>query len=578
MASNCTEPAATLVDHVQRHASERANEVALEWLSGDNPVPVARLTFSELNQRAHALASSLEAAGLRNERVLLPFPPGLDFIVSFLGCLQSGAVPVPAAFPRNPRTIARTIAILRDCTPALCLSSAAELAPLQNKLEPFSSTAFASLEDHLTKPAALPAQPLSSPERSSVAYLQYTSGTGGTAKGVMVTHANLLHNIRALQQGCDHPVSAPFVSWLPQHHDMQLVTVIAQSLMLGTRCVLMSPVDFIQKPQRWLRAISREGACFSGGPNFAFDHCVRQIPERERTGLDLSQWQVAFNSSEKIRPATMQAFATAFSRHGFTPTAWCPAYGLAESTAVVTGVHAREEPVISSNPESGHDIVACGYPVPECEIRIVHPERLTPLDSGEIGEVWIHGTSVARGYWNRPVESAATFAVRLADDSASGPFLRSGDLGFVDESGRLFLTGRLKNLIVIRGIKHQAEDLESGLEEFHPAIRPAGIAAFSVDRDGDREELVICAEMEREHRHAPDIDAIVEACQIAVNRDHDLVLDHLVLLKPGGLPRTTSGKLQRQTCRHQFSQSSFDSIAQWHRIARLPRPDITSTV
>lgn len=581
---------------IQRHALEHGADTALEWLEGDKAEPVRRLSYAELHRQSRALARSLAALHLRGERVLLPFPPGLDFVVAFVACLDAGAVPVPTPFPQNRRTLARTRAILADSRPALCLAPEIWINSLRERLAPAEADATrahcpcAAFETLLASGLAARSDlavaaaddssendGLPTPAPDQLAYLQYTSGTGGTAKGVMISHANLAHNVTVLDTAGRQSRALPFLSWLPHYHDMQLVVILARSLMIGAPCVLMSPVDFLQRPLRWLRALGRTGAYISGGPNFAYEHCLRRVSAADVAGLDLSRWKIAFNSSETVRPATLRRFEELLVATGFTARAWFPAYGLAEATAFVTGVAVDEVPVERPNPESGQPLVSAGRPLLGDEVAIVDPANGTLCPPGRIGEICAAGGSITRGYWQRPEATAALFYERLPlspahEHATPRPFLRTGDLGFLDAEGRLFFTGRSKDLIVIRGINHHPEDIEASLDGCHPALRSGEVAVFSVEDAAEaREQLVVVAELGRTHRLNPEVAAIAEAAQIVVSREHDLALDHLVLLPPGALPKTTSGKVQRGACRRLFTAGEFSPVAEWHRQPFAPR-------
>lgn len=561
---------ALLPHAIARHAETRGDAVAFAWIEGDREAPSRSLTYRELHGQATAVARALTARGLRGTCVLLPFPPGLDFVVAFVGCLYAGAIAVPAPFPQNRRTLSRTRAIHLDCEPALCLAPKAWIASLSARLLDADGhptrcpcVALETLLDERPDTGLLPGL-----ELAQLAYLQYTSGTGGTARGAMITHANLSHNIAALQQITHHPPERPMVSWLPHHHDMQLVVILTRSLMIGATTYLMSPVDFLQRPLRWLRLLARTGAYTSGAPNFAYEHCVHRIAPPELVGLDLSSWGIAFNSSEIVRPATLERFARLVAGCGFKPAAWYPAFGLAEAIGIVTGVSVEEIPIIRANPQSGQPAVSCGRPVTGDQVLIVDPATGVPCAPDQVGEVCVAGGSVSTGYWRQSGAGDMPFyrALPGAEPAAAGPWLRTGDLGFMDAEGHLFFAGRSRDVIVLRGIKHHSEDLEASLNGCHPALRVGEMAAFAVDDPGDaREHLVVVAEVERVHRHAPEADAIAEAVQITLSREHDLALDRLVLLKPGALPKTTSGKIQRGVCRELLRAGGLEPLAEWRR-------------
>ena len=554
-----------------------ADSPAFSWLEADSVIPVGTITHHDLHHRAKNLAIALQAKGAACQRVLLPFPPGLDFITAFLGCIYAAAIPAPAPFPQNRRTATRAAAIFQDCQPAIILTPESEHTALGNRLESVITSAkfdsqILSLENLIasvseTAPDEIALPP---PNPDTVAYLQYTSGTGGTTKGVQVTHANLAHNVAAHQAIVHQPSGQPMLSWLPQYHDMQLVGIIARNIMIGGHCLLMSPVDFLQNPLRWLRAISHHRAFISGGPNFTYDHCVQRTRDADLGGLDLSSWRLAFNCSERIRASTIQRFEQKFSPYGFDPQSWYSAYGLAEGTALVTGVGVGQGIQFRTHPASHQPIANCGQTTLGDQVAIVDPQTGRERSSEEIGEICVASHSVTPGYWNRPTENATLFYQRLAEYPAAGPFLRTGDLGFIDATNNLYMTGRLKDLIIIRGINHLPEDLENSIDGQHVALRPGELAAFSIEHANDSiEHLVIAAEVQRTHRHKPDLPEIVDAVQIALSHDHSVTLDHLILLPPGALPKTTSGKVQRGLCRDQFLDQSLPSLHIWHRNSRF---------
>ena len=363
------------------------------------------------------------------------------------------------------------------------------------------------------------------------------------------------------------------MGWLPLYHDMGLIGDVLQPLFLGTHCILMSPMAFLQRPARWLEAISHYRATTSGAPNFAYDLCVRKIPAEQRALLDLSSWEVAFNGAEPVRAETMDKFAEAFGPCGFRREAFHPCYGLAEATLLVaarrgggpvvtTTVSAQRlkegEAREAAEDESGAvTLVSCGIP-PEQHVVIVNPDTSRECRAGEVGEIWVAGPSVARGYWNNHAETERTFGVRLAPTGA-GPFLRTGDLGFL-HGGELFVTGRLKDLIIIRGLNHYPQDIERTVEQSHPALRPGCGAAFSVEAGG-REELVVVQELEARHRTEPS--QVIEDIRRELSLAHEVQVSAVVLIRHGSIAKTSSGKIQRHACRAAFMDERLDVVAEW---------------
>ena len=422
------------------------------------------LDFGELDRRARAIGGWLQDIGAAGERALLLFPPGLDFITSFFGCLYAGVTAVPLFPPRPKRPAPRFQAVTVDARASLALTTGAILADLESRRS--WSEGLPNLRWEATDSIPCEAAPCwREPDlaKDDLAFLQYTSGSTAAPKGVMVTHGGLLHNQVMLEQAFRHPGEWAIVSWLPFYHDMGLIGNVIQPVYLGASCVLMSPVAFLQRPLRWLQAITRYRAGTSGGPNFAYDLCVRAITPDQHAGLDLSSWGLAFNGAEPVRPETMTRFAEAFGPCGFRRKAFYPCYGLAEATLFVTGGDRGAGPVIrefqagaleqrtavavADGAGRGRALVGCGRTWAGQHAIVVEPESRLTCPPGHIGEIWLAGPSVARGYWDRPLETEQTFRAFLSD-SGEGPYLRTGDLGFL-AGEELFVTGRLKDLIMI---------------------------------------------------------------------------------------------------------------------------------
>ena len=420
---------------------------------------------------------------------------------------------------------------------------------------------------------------------SDLAFLQYTSGSTGTPKGVMLSHENLLHNSLRIMQAFEITRSQSGVFWLPSFHDMGLIGGILVPLYGGKFNVIMSPVAFLQKPLRWLQAISKYRATISGGPNFSYELCVRKITPEQRATLDLSSWSLAFNGAEPVRPETIDAFCEAFAPCGFRREAFFPCYGLAESTLMVTGGMKFEPPVIrafdAASIETGTALVRTGFApgtrrlvgsgreLDGQDVRIVDPQTCEALPPGRIGEIWVSGPSVAQGYWNRPDATKETFGAMLALPDAHsqtqsakkwrpnpGPYLRTGDLGFFD-NGELFVTGRLKDLIIVRGRNHYPQDIEHSVEEASPLVRAGSVAAFSVDVDG-RERVVVVAELERGKRDSDEIAASFDAIRKRLAVEHEVALEAIVMVRPNSIAKTSSGKIQRHACKRQFLEGTLE--------------------
>jgi len=387
----------------------------------------------------------------------------------------------------------------------------------------------------------------------SHAFIQYTSGSTAEPKGVMVSHGNLLHNLAYACHLAENDDSSVSVSWLPVTHDMGLIEGVLQPAFCGCPGYLMSPAAFLQRPVRWLAALSRYRATRSGGPNFAYDLAVRKVSVEQRADLDLGAWRNAYNGAEPIRPETMAAFAVAFARCGFRPTAFRPCYGLAESTLLVSSGRWNGDAAMLS--------VACGTPALGTRVLIVDPDTGRPCPPADIGEIWVAGPSVARGYWRRPDESARTFAAHTAD--GDGPFLRTGDLGCL-RSGELTVTGRLKDLLIVRGFKHFPQDLEYTAAQQHPAIQPGSAVAIALDSDVSGDRIVIVVEAHaRKLGGADDTALVIAAIRRAIGDDHGVQVNGVVLVAPGSVPKTTSGKLQRFACQQALRARTMAVLACW---------------
>jgi amino acid adenylation domain-containing protein/non-ribosomal peptide synthase protein (TIGR01720 family) len=565
----------TISEILQGRAAESGERPAFVFLShGATGVAEERLTYAELDRRARAIGASLQAAGAAGERVALLLPPGPEFIASFFGCLYAGAVAVPALPPRPRGADPRLRAICRDARPRVALTSLEKLPALESAAAGIPELAAALRMAPATQGEAEWRRPELRAE--SLAFLQYTSGSTSSPKGVMVSHGNLVHNEELIRYAFAQSPDSVVLGWLPLYHDMGLIGTVLQPLYTGALCYLMTPGAFLQRPARWLEAISRYRATTSGGPNFAYDLCVRKVGEVERASLDLSSWQVAFNGAEPVRAGTLRRFAAAFAPSGFRAAAFRPCYGLAEATLLVSGWRGEgeESPVRALDAEAlerhavvdvgergdaarSRELVGCGTPAETPQtprsLLAVDPESGEPCAPGRVGEIWVAGPSVAQGYWERPQETAATFGARLAD--GRGPFLRTGDLGFV-AGGELYLTGRLKDLIILRGRNHYPQDLELTAERSHPDLRAGGGAAFAVEEEGE-ERLVIVHEVERHVGVRRDADEdkedkvaeIAAAVRQAVAAEHEVSVAEVVLIRPETLPRTSSGKVRRQDCR-----------------------------
>lgn len=564
-----------LVGLLHWRAEANADDPAVTYLA-DGEDDEQTLTYAQLDHHARAIAAWLQREGIFGERVLLLYPPGLDYITAFFGCLYAGAIAVPAYPPRRlDHANDRLQSLILDSTPRYIFADESVLSKVEKRLDALPhlqaldwiDTTQISL-DHAAD-WQMPAL-----DGESVAFLQYTSGSTSAPKGVIVKHGNIMDNQRTIQAGYEHD-KPTFVTWLPMYHDMGLIGNIMQPLYCGGRTIAMSPTAFVQRPYRWLRAITRYRAVTSGAPNFAYDLCVDKITPEEKAALDLRSWTIAYNGAEPIRSSSILRFADAFEECGFDPDAFFPCYGLAEATLFVTGGPkgtgakmayfdlqqlGRDAVVpVAEDAEHAHLMVGSGVPWRQT-VKIVDPETRTECDETRVGEIWISGGNVAGGYWNNPEKTKEDFDAYIAG-TADGPYLRTGDLGFFTD-GALFVTGRIKDLIIIRGRNFYPQDIELTVQNSHPYLRPDCAAAFSMDVDGD-EQLVVLQELERQHRRDFDEDEIFSAIRQAIQKAHQIVPYQIVLLDTLAILKTSSGKIQRRANKKAYLAGELAVRATW---------------
>ncbi len=567
---------------LRARAAERPGRETFTYLvDGTWDGPRRTLTPGELDRRARATAALLQERCRPGDRAVLLHPPGLEFLGALFGCFHAGVVAAPAYPPANRRHVPRLRAILADSGAALVLTTSALAAEVAGWLaddggRPVPVVATddlpPGLEDGWRERACGP---------DDVALLQYTSGSTTAPRGVVVPHGRLLHNLALNRAACDFTAEARFVSWLPHFHDFGLVAGLLLPLYVDGTLVQLAPAAFLQRPALWLEAMSRARATFSAGPDFAYDLCARRLAPAQRARLDLSPWEVAVNGSEPVRAATLERFAAAFAPCGFRPEAFMPCYGLAEATLTVTWSPklrpARREaisaaaltgglvrPPAPGDPDDRRELVASGRPLGDIEVRIVDPHTGRPRAPDEVGEVWVRGGGVCPGYFGRA--GAPAFEGRLTGET--GAFLRTGDLGFL-RGDALFLVGRRDDVLVVRGRNHHPQDLEATLEGVHPALRPHGAAAFVLAGADDDLELVVVAEVERVAARSADAAAVAVTARAALAEAHGLDLRRLVLVLPGALPRTSSGKKQRRATRDLLARGALEGVVgEW----RAPAP------
>lgn len=553
---------ATLVDVLRHHAETVPGKTALRFLERGEGEGTC-LTYEALDRQARALAAQLVRQGARAKPVLLIYPAGIPFIVGFCACLYAGAVAVPTPFITASRSAPRIAAIAADARPSVILSCAALAAdetiraafPAELSGIPWIITDEGGPHDAAgwMPPAITGAEP---------AFLQYTSGSTADPSGVIVTHANLMANMEMIRLAFGHDADTRMVSWLPLFHDMGLVGGLLQPLYVGGTAVLMAPMDFIQRPLRWLHAISRHGGTTSGGPNFAYALCAERIRPDQLRGLDLSSWRVAFCGAEPVRADDLRRFAECLAPAGFDPAALFPCYGLAEATLFVSGgpagggLDSLRAPDPSTRGE-GTERVMCGEGAEGQVLAIVDPETRRRLPDGEVGEVWVAGPHIGAGYWRQAEKTRATFDARLSGDAGAGPFMRTGDLGVMRGRG-LAIVGRLKEVVIVRGAKHHPEDIEAAACRAHPALATTA-AAFAVEREG-MDGLVVLQEVKRGHLADPDLNGAAQAVSATICEDFGMRPADVVLVRPGTLPRTTSNKIRRGACRDAYLAAELTSF------------------
>ncbi|TWV58788.1 fatty acyl-AMP ligase [Streptomyces misionensis] len=565
----------TLPDALRLRSAKQPDETAYVFLR-DGEEPGSALTYRALHEAARARAARFAAAGLSGGRAVLTYPSGLEFVRTLLGCMDGRVAGAPVQVPRRREDVRRLRRIADDAGTTTVLTTAEVRAELYERFGDLPELAGLTLlatdvPDRDPKTGVLPEPP--GPE--DIALLQYTSGSTGDPKGVMVSHANFLANVVETDELWPCEPDGTVVNWLPLFHDMGMLFGVVLPLWSGIPSYLMAPESFIRRPARWLEAIARFGGTHAAAPSFAYELCARAAAEGATSGVgDLSRWRVAANGAEPVRRRTIEAFTAAFAPHGFRPAAMCPGYGLAENTLKATGDRQDREPTVlwvdaealregavrpvARTAGDALALVSSGSAVGTTRVRIVDPDSRLPRPPGEVGEIWVDGPCVAAGYRGRPEESEATFRARVEGGDAR-PHLRTGDLGFL-YAGDLYVTGRLKDVIIRKGRNHYPQDIELSAERAVPGLHPNCAAAFSVD-DGARERLVVVLEADGRVLRSPGADALRERIGAAVREDHRLTADEVLLVRRGALSRTSSGKVQRRACRARYLSGDLAALA-----------------
>ncbi|MEE2732357.1 MAG: AMP-binding protein [Pseudomonadota bacterium] len=575
-----------LVDMLMQRAQSSGRAVYANFLNSDGEMD-EQLTFRELHQSACLIGASLREQGLAGRTVLLLFLPGLDYIRAFFGCLYAGAIPVPAYPPTGTKDLQRLGKIAMDCHAGAILSNSGLLPQVTGWQSGLGITWDVPriCVDHLLwtdmPDEFIPFQ--AQPE--DIAFLQYTSGSTGHPKGVVVTHANLLANFAQILQGFlrENPMvdwleELRSVCWLPPFHDMGLIGGILTPIFAGAQVTLMAPMTFLRRPDVWLKSLSLQRAHISGGPNFAYDYCLQKVTDSQMQGLDLSRWKVAYNGAEPVQADVIQRFSARFASSGFDRKAFFPCYGLAEASLFVSGAlggrgartlaadqlalqQGRFMAPGAKSVDPHQELVSSGRIAEGTKVRIVQPDTRSACAEGEVGEIWVSGPSVAQGYWAKPTLSESTFKARIEGEASSERYLRTGDLGFRWKN-ELYVTGRIKELIIVAGRNLYPQDIEQTVQASHEGFRRRGGAAFGMPGSG-REQLVILQELQRNGNCNNDLALMAAMAARAVAARHGVLPTVVVLLPLNALPRTSSGKLQRVEARQRYQEGILKSLHIW---------------
>jgi len=567
----------TLPDILRRRAEIQKDELLYTFLAdGENEKD--KYSYQKLDHQAKAIAAEIQKVAKKGDRVLMLYPAGMEYIASLYGCFYSGAIAIPAYPPRRNRNFFRIQSIINNSGATIAMTTKSIYNLIDRNFadeESLKNIKWIIFEDIDLENAKGWLNPNLIPD--DLAILQYTSGSTGTPKGVMVSHGNVMANSEFIRIAFEYKQhNSLAVSWLPSFHDMGLIGCTFQSLYAGYPTVFMPPVAFLQKPENWFKAVTKYKGTSIGAPNFSYDYCTEKISEEELINYDLSNLDNVFCGAEPIRKETFVNFTEKFKTSGFLKNAFYPCYGLAEGTLIVTGGNNSEEPkyinidsstleknkikILEKETENSQSFVSCGHAWTDTKVVLVNPETFEKCKVDEVGEIWVQGSSVCKGYWNNPEETERTFNAYLKDGK-TGPFLRTGDLGFfVDDN--LYITGRIKDLIIIRGVNHYPNDIEHSIEKCHEALRPNSNAAFSVDINNE-ERLVIVQELERTYMRNLNSEEVFENIRKQISIEFDLQIYAIVLIKTGSIFKTSSGKIQRRACKKAFLENSLNEIASW---------------
>ncbi|MGW1215939.1 fatty acyl-AMP ligase [Streptomyces sp. NPDC002499] len=561
----------TLPDHVRHWAETTPDRRAFTFV--DHPTPNSRgvhrtLTWQRLDLRIRALAARLSEQAEPGARVALLCPQGTDYITAFLAALTAGMVAVPLYPPGLPGHGDRLVGVLADARPAVVVTTGRVLEEVRDFCERARVAVLAvdQVPDAVAKDWRAPVL-----DPGATAYLQYTSGSTRAPAGVEITHTNVVANARqalGAYRADAHPVTC--VGWLPLYHDMGLVLSVAAPVVRGLLSVLMDPAAFLHEPARWLRLLAAHPRALSAAPNFAYDYCSSTVTEAQKAELRLDGVAALINGSEPVRPGTVDRFHAAFAARGLAAEVHCPSYGLAEATVFVSAARPGEPldrfaldrdalaagKALPARPDDPRAVLlaGCGTPAGQ-RVRVVDPVSHAVLAEGEVGEIWVQGPNVGRGYWNNEPQTQRVFGAGLGKD-APGSWLRTGDLGTI-LSGQLIVTGRLKDLIVVDGRNHYPQDVEATAQNAHPALRRDRLAAFGVPGGGGERVVVVAEHARTTSLTDIDVPSLTRAVRAAVSARHGLRLADVVLVAPGAVPRTSSGKVSRALARARYLEGAY---------------------
>ncbi|WP_078393736.1 fatty acyl-AMP ligase [Shouchella patagoniensis] len=569
----------TLIDVLENKVETSPHYTIFQWLQNGEKEGQT-LSYKELEQNAKAIASVLQGMNLEGESALLLYPSGLDFISAFFGCLYGKVIAVPAYPPKKNHHMERLIKIIKDSRARVILTTTSIKQKIVDTkaFENNNMINIVATETINDKEAYLWDKPRLC--ENDVAFLQYTSGSTSAPKGVIVTHKNLIHNINMIRETFDLNQNTNIASWLPFYHDMGLIGCILTSVYSNSKCYLMSPMDFIQEPRKWIDVLSKYKVHFSVAPNFAYDLCVKKIKDTGNKNWDLSAWKYAVSAAEPIKVDTIVSFYQKMKPFGLQKQSLRTGYGLAEATLLVSSSKigdclyenvSREGLKNNEVKESGDNIkiVNCGCTTEDQQVIIVNPDTLIKCNENQVGEIWVNGPSVAKGYWNNPQMTSETFEAKHRHDDKN-TYLRTGDLGFI-KGKSIYYSGRMKDIIIIHGQNFYPQDIESVVNRAHHALQDAVVSAFSItDKEGER--LVIISEIHRKywpvsslnlefvikkHREVINYDEIKSKVRENIAREFDLSLYDFILVKTGTIPKTSSGKIQRNECRAQYESNDL---------------------